>query len=598
MESVRTPCSTFKAERAAYLKLCEGVNSPRSLACWILASNNEWAQVLKLPVCHDDTKIRQSADDYLVTSVMKKNPRLPLQVDATQVALDKFLECEEHVRLTNIRLKMLPAGLRSASIDPEIRKVLRSARRIISKILGPLSSRDLESVWNSARFGPGSTSAVSGTDVSASRKYSTLGATPRLAPLLKTLLPSLWYEGAYTSIIPVVWHSRVTTVPKTALTERPICVEPHLNGWIQLGIARVLRKKLKRAGLDLDTGADFNRLLASYAQEWGLATIDLESASDTIAETLVRLLLPVRWVHLLELGRTDYTEMPDGTILRLEKWSSMGNGYTFELESLIFYSLALACTRLPAHTACFGDDLIVPQSDADSLITILEFCGFRVNRSKTFLAGAFFESCGTDWLCGIDIRPFYFKSEVTCHEDSIDAKFKMANQIRRYAFNSAKRDARHGCDKRFLPAWLSVRSSVPKGWLNCRVPDGIGDDQGFVSNFDEASPSFNKRFGDYRYTRRSRKAASGPVKSLHGHLLSHLASSPRQFVSKFLRGRANQWSIGDYLEIEPDVSIRLSEDGQLRVSALERATDLRGVKLKGQLAVGYVQTWPSLGPWL
>lgn len=597
MDSVRKSSSVFRTERAAYLKLCENVNSPRALSCWILASNNEWGQVLKLPVHHDDTNVDNSALDYLVTSVMKKNPRLPLKVNREQVALEKFLECEEHVRQTNIRLKSYRHGLSDSSIQPEVRKCIRSARRIISKILGPLTRGDLENAWNSTRFGPGSTSAVSGTDVSSSRKYSALGATPRLISSLKTLLPSLWWEGAGTLAIPVIWHSRVTTVPKTALTDRPICIEPHLNGWMQLGTAALLRKKLRRFGLDLDHQADVNRLLASKAQDWGLATIDLESASDTIAETLVRLLLPVRWVHLLELSRTDMTEMPDGTIIRLEKWSSMGNGYTFELESLIFYALALACSNLPVHTATFGDDIILPQDKADSLITALDFCGFRVNRSKTFLAGAFFESCGTDWLNGVDIRPFYFKAEVTSREDEIDAKFKMANQLRLYANRVCSRGARHGCDLRFLPAWLSVRSSLPGKWHNCRVPAGFGEDHGLVSNFDEAAPSFDRRFGEYRYRYRARTARTCPVESLHGHLLTHLYSRPRAFVSKFLRYGRNPWSIGDYLKTDPIVSIREDKHGKLVFKSDDRVTDLRGVKTVGQLAAGRTRVWPDLGSW-
>lgn len=589
--------STLQWELKAYLSLCESINTPRSLACAMLVRNDEWGDLLKQQNHFDDGNVEQSALDYLVSSVLKKNPRLPLGVDTEQAALHKFLECETHVRQTNLRLSQ---GFNLA--PPEVQAILRRARRIIRKILGDLSARDLESVWHECRFGPGATSHVAGMDVSNSRKYSALGATPRLAHVLKKLLPTAWYDAAGTLSIPLVTHSCVTTVPKTALTDRPICIEPHLNIWVQLGIGGLIREKLKRFGLDLDHGADWNRVLASYAKAWDLATIDLESASDTIARRLVELLLPERWLHLLDLARTDLTQMPDGTIIGLEKWSSMGNGYTFELESMIFYALSLACSRTKALTSAFGDDIIVPQDCTTDLISTLEYCGFRVNRSKTFLAGSFFESCGTDWLNGIDIRPFYFKSEVTNHEDQIDAIFKACNRIRQYANNLARNTRRHGCDRRFLPAWLRVHSALPRKWASCRIPVGVGDDRGLISNFDEAVPTYDRTFGQYNFRTRIRR----PVRVEHHSELGALLAFTRQqrgWASKFTSNhRAGRWSIGDYIAMDPQVSIKqarkLVEGLPVLMKKVEPpGSDLRKRKGKGQHAIGHITSWPSLGPW-
>jgi hypothetical protein len=92
--------------------------------------------------------------------------------------------------------------------------------------------------------------------------------------------------------------------------------------------------------------------------------------------------------------------MVDGESFMLEKFSSMGNGYTFELESTIFAGCVFACVPPSRWDDCsvYGDDLIVPQKYADRLVDCLETFGFKVNHKKSCLAGRFFESCGTDWF--------------------------------------------------------------------------------------------------------------------------------------------------------------------------------------------------------
>lgn len=582
MPSVKKAAAFFVKERNAYLKLCEGINTPRALTCSLLARDGQWGELLNLQNHFDDQNIPHSADDYLVTSVLRKNPRLPLGVDREQVALQKFLECEEHVQKTN-RAWSNKKHLRNA--PDHVASTLIRARRIIRRILGPLTERDLESVWSYARFGNGSTSSVRGNDVSASNKYSALSATPRLAAFVKTLVPTIWWEGAGTLVMPVDWTSCVTTVSKNAKTDRVICIEPHLNIWVQLGVGKLLRHKLKHFGLDLDHQADVNRFLASVAHELGLCTIDLESASDTIARLLVERLIPKRWLHLLELCRTDMAKMPDGTIIGLEKWSSMGNGYTFELESLIFYALALAVSDDVMSTAAFGDDLIVPQWAAPTLIDTLNYCGFRVNGAKTFLAGSFFESCGTDWLSGVDIRPFFWDSEISSPEDEIDALFKMANQLRcrrnyKTRFSPAK-------DRRLLPAWLRIYNFIPPGWRNCRVPAGYGEDHGLISNFDEAAPTYDHVFGEYIYQRRCRRPVTvKPVKA-HGYLLAFLKSTNQRHADRL-----------SYLDSEPRLTVRLRSNGELRFIPADDSTDLRNVKTRGFHAVGRCNIWPNLGHWV
>jgi hypothetical protein len=124
-------------------------------------------------------------------------------------------------------------------------------------------------------------------------------------------------------------------VPKNAKTFRSTVTEPVLNGLTQLAIGDFLFDRLKRSGLDLRDQTRNQRLALEGSLTGALATLDLSSASDTISRELVYHLLPLEWAHFLGLSRTGHIKYR-GQRYTLEKFSSMGNGYTFPLESLIF----------------------------------------------------------------------------------------------------------------------------------------------------------------------------------------------------------------------------------------------------------------------
>jgi hypothetical protein len=103
----------------------------------------------------------------------------------------------------------------------------------------------------------------------------------------------------------------------------------------------------------------------------------------------------------------------------------MGNGYTFELESLIFYAISIATALDHGYTmteakrciGTYGDDLICPQEIVEDLIGNLGACGFQVNTDKSYTSGYFFESCGRDYYNGSDVRPFFLKREIKTVKD-------------------------------------------------------------------------------------------------------------------------------------------------------------------------------------
>lgn len=299
--------------------------------------------------------------------------------------------------------------------------------------------------------------------------------TAGLIPFYRSIVGSTWAD-MYKSVS-VVKGSKFITVPKTAKTDRGICIEPGLNMYVQLGIGAYIRKRLSFIGLDI-SHQDRNQELARRAYKCNFATIDLSAASDSISRVLVERALPPDWVSLLSSCRS-YNTVINGVAKPLEKFSSMGNGFTFELETLLFY--ALCKVIIPSHfhsdISVYGDDIIVPQEYANDLIEALEFLGFRVNQQKSFLAGNFFESCGTDWFKGVNVRPFYLKGS----KYPLPYSVQIANKLRLYA-------AMRGgdvCQSRFRPLWLKLFRLSPKLWRMCPVPPILGD-QGIITSKDES----------------------------------------------------------------------------------------------------------------
>jgi len=285
--------------------------------------------------------------------------------------------------------------------------------------------------------------------------------------------------------------------------------------------------------------------------------MDLSSASDTISRELVWALLPYSWGDLLHYSRVDSTII-DGTEVPLEKWSSMGNGYTFELESLLFYSIVLAVCDvlgLPECVKVYGDDLIFP-SEAITLVSrALNFFGFSVNGEKTFGEGSFHESCGTDWFEGTNVRPFYLRSD--SHDfDSIC--YLYGNLCRRYAH---RRNGDGTCDSRFLPVWLICFRAV-KPYSRHLVPDGTGDG-GFAVDFDFAKPTIRDRF--------NRRGWSGFAYTFRYIATKRLVISQEGCLLAFLSGLPSDFSLAK--------------------------ESLRGRYLPATTKTGYVLTWPNLGPW-
>lgn len=367
------------------------------------------------------------ATSRLLVSVIRKHEKMEL-VDR-RVRKDSCLSA----------VKQIDSSFRPLPIDIESDPVFVEMRRLLGEILGPPPS--IEAIAESARHGPGSSIVHSFASRSSYFKYAEwpYAVNRRARDLLIDVirLDQRWIgalEQSYRSryrIAPwailnqdAFWTNvtmdeyswnRVTTVPKDGTKDRPIAIEPPGNIFLQLGIEGLIRTALKPYGINLDSQQKNRRWALRFSKENRGATIDLSNASDTISREICRRLLPQCWFDLLDSVRSPYGEFPDGTGWRYAKMSSMGNGSTFVLESLLFYALCSAISRCFGHSsdriAVFGDDLLVESYLARHCYIYLGVFGFKPNISKSFVFGNVRESCGVDAFQGVDIRPVFLKRQ-------------------------------------------------------------------------------------------------------------------------------------------------------------------------------------------
>lgn len=446
-------------------RVCSRARTPFSLKVGSLLERRDFASIVKLeldPREYADKSALEFAVDYGVCGFFKKYQDFDLGIDREAAAFQKWLAAEERCRTINALFRSRWDG-DSPYFPHHVEEILHLARRKIRDTLGAF---DRFAAREMCTFGPGADTGTRGDNTSSYHKFRSNGeSTPGAASLMYE-----WFHTdrrvSYTQDSTLVSASRLSFVPKTALIDRSICVEPRWNVFLQLGIGGLICQRLRRIGLDIQCQADANRRLASRAQADGLATIDLSSASDTVSTNLVLDLFSCvdtddeepfsDWLDAILRTRCVNT-VYKGERFRLEKISSMGNGYTFPLETLIFFAFAWGTltylgieAKVNENLAVFGDDIIVPKEAASTLIEVLAAVGFTTNSSKTFTEGEFFESCGKDYFRGKDVRPAFHKNAVRHSTEIYNAVNKILDWGCRLSFFA------DGC-----PSWIySLRSDL------------------------------------------------------------------------------------------------------------------------------------------
>lgn len=452
------------------LKQCSAVlkvisaHSPTARAVVRALDGEKFEQLYDGTIGFPDTSKQSFPLDYFAYNLLRKYPFKG--IDRKGVALAAFAAAEDNCRVTNERLT------RAYHSDPVARGKITYLREKIRSVLGPF---DWDAVERDFAWGPGATTRLANSEGDVYFKFrgkpeTTLQNLP-LSVAAVGRIP-LWFGELHPltmkDMFRVVPGSKITTVPKDAKTDRTIAIEPCMNMYIQKGIGSSIRRRLRRVGVDLNDQT-VNQRLAAVAQRDGLATIDLSAASDSVSKKLVEFLLPDDWFSAVQQCRSPRYVL-NSRICSFEKFSTMGNGYTFELESLIFWAigqLTIAETFVADRSlAIYGDDIICHSWIADELEENLEFFGFSVNKSKSFTSGPFYESCGKHYFHGSDVTPVFVKAPVV-------QPLRMtwfANSIARWSARVRECGFRHVAHT----AWIVSQLDVPEAY-RLPIPEGVGD---------------------------------------------------------------------------------------------------------------------------
>lgn len=488
--------------REVALDLMVALDCPRSLSVAILIRYGEWAQLTlvsanPLEYCDSLDYLRAAqASDFL-----RKFPALPTGIDTRKRALESWWESEKQCFVTNRRLNTLmdfgtlPSGQCAAT--EAFPALIGRIRKYVGRMIGWSPGEVLE-----PRFGPGATVSDKSTHSTVPDKITSTPTLTRGAdPILVDWSSTSWARAVrhLGRGLSYVKGNYFFTVPKDATKDRSCGKEPSLNVAFQLALGRQMRQRLKRFGYDLDSLQDSHRAYARrFSADGSHVTIDLSSASDCVSEALVRLLVPPSWYTALNQLRSPFTRV-DGKWVRLEKFSSMGNGFTFELETVIFLSICLALCEedltVDEVVSVFGDDIIVPKKNSSLVLAGLGFFGFKVNVRKSFTESEFRESCGGDFFRGDGVRPYLLDGVPDAPQDWI----AVANGLRRMAFQFPKT-----LWPRVLPVWFGILDRIPSHIRACRGPSDLGD---IVIHDDQKRWQLRWRSSQIRFVRCYRPAS-------------------------------------------------------------------------------------------
>jgi len=225
--------------------------------------------------------------------------------------------------------------------------------------------QSMSDLFAEASTGPGASLLANGNDFYTKLFSSPLSTTSedlyRDYVALVSKIPS-WSQAENTRAshlgnFTLVDGNRLGFAPKNVDVSRIIATEPSLNMFFQLGLGRILEQRLRHfCGIDLSTQQGKNRELAQSGSAGKFATLDLSSASDSISFSLAKSSIPKDIFWLFE-----YLRSPIMTIEREDKkeklhlniLASMGNGFTFPLETVIFTCIVLSCFKVSGLTPQF-----------------------------------------------------------------------------------------------------------------------------------------------------------------------------------------------------------------------------------------------------
>lgn len=441
------------------------------------------------------TGARHASALALAGSFLKKLEDDPLP-EAEEVALGKFVAANERCANWTDTSSLVEMGSEETWINQLFGQLRKELDDFYFAGESPLF--DLTDAARLGGVGPGSNIGAHGADFYTKLFSSPLTCTSetlwrvylRGIESYPDLLAAEHHRSMTFGNFSIVEGNRLSFVPKQRDCARVICTEPTLNMWVQKGLGELILRRMKRLfGVDLSRQPELNHELSRQGSiDGSFGTIDLASASDTISLGLLRSILPQHMLWHLEQARSPVTTLPSGEVVALQMVSSMGNGFTFPLQTLLFACAVRAvykCLGIPlrdpnkairinlpggvvgksehkslGNWGVFGDDIIVCREAYDDVVRLLTRMGFEVNRTKSFNDGLFRESCGCDWFAGHNIRGVYIKTL-----EDVASRYSAINRLIRWS-------ARHGLPLRRTISTLV--KSVPANWVPLHEQDDCG----------------------------------------------------------------------------------------------------------------------------
>lgn len=399
-----------------------------------------------------------------IEAFYKKNAQFADRSRCFASAYESFVSAERQCSATNLRLKDFVH--RPHLIDEPFRTYVYKMQKYISNVLGETSTF-IEALPSLVKVTSGATSTHSRRNSLPQMKMrSSLFATRRASKYVKAIGSFLGFHNLTTK---TTYSNRVELVPKNWKTDRTIACEPEGNIPLQLAFDTYAKRQLRRFGIDLSDQSCNQKMAHKSSVDGSFVTVDFKAASDTISYNTVSMVFPIEWFRYLDDVRTPTYRGKFGNGI-YSKFSSMGNGSTFAIETLLF---AAACYAVGSRKfSVYGDDVIIEKEFFQEYLQLTRFLGFVINEDKTFSSGPFRESCGADYFNGINVTPTYIRSEPTskaslCH---------LVNSIRPLSFPGGRLerfiiDLQEQYKLPFVPLNESTLSGV---WIHPRKARELG----------------------------------------------------------------------------------------------------------------------------
>lgn len=222
----------------------------------------------------------------------------------------------------------------------------------------------------------------------------------------------------------------IRAVPKSYKSSRIIAMDDSYNLAYSQEIERIFRlhDTIDHSGICLEDQS-INQKLANLGSIYGtIATLDASHASDLISRSLLVDVFPSAYVHrvlpllpkniLIPEKFGKYASQAGGRIRPLEMASTSGHTLTFRHETIVYKAIVSCAVKvyesLTRHKPefyiahAYGDDSIISAEAAEVAIHFFSRLGLIINEDKSYWNGPFRESCGKDYLNGIDVTSIYY----------------------------------------------------------------------------------------------------------------------------------------------------------------------------------------------